>query len=94
MSRYIETITVFEFVQANKMIKSDCFAITFKNETGGNVININGSLLQPSESLEITQLTGNIDRTQYNVIFNTGTGANLLTVTKTVPKNQPSEIGL
>jgi hypothetical protein len=76
------------------MVKSDCFAITFKNDVGANPININGAIIPAGDALEVFQSEGHIDRTQYNVIFGTGGTGNSLTVTKIVPKNQPNEIGL
>lgn len=94
MNLYTETITQFEFVGNNKMVKSDCFSIAFKVPSGGNSVNINGSIIPAGESLSISQLPGMIDRTQYEVLFISGTGTNNLEVSRTVPKNQPSQIGV
>ena len=51
----IDVINETEFVGENKMVKADCFAITFKRITGSNPVSINGYPLGDGESLQFEQ---------------------------------------
>lgn len=73
----------FQFVGENKMVTSDCLAITFKRPTGSNAVSVNGYPLAEGEALEIAQSQNNIDRTQYNIKFS-GAGSDQLWVFRTL----------
>lgn len=80
----IDVINETEFVGENKMVKADCFAITFKRITGSNPVSINGYPLGDGESLQFEQTENHLDRTQYNCVFSGG-GTNQLFVFRTIP---------
>lgn len=61
---YIET----KFFYTSQKISSDCNDITFWNQGTTNV-EIDGNLLYPNQSLRIQGNVGEIDTTQYNVVF-------------------------
>lgn len=63
---YIET----KFFYTSQKISSDCNDITFWNQGTTNVT-IDGNLLYPNQSLRIQGNVGEIDTTQYDVVFAT-----------------------
>jgi hypothetical protein len=67
----------------NEKIYSDCNSILFIN-TGTQAVNIQGVVLQQTQSLEIQGNRGEIDTTQYIISFPTpnNTGNNLTVVRK------------
>lgn len=81
----INIINETQYVGENKMITSDCFAITFKRVTGSNPVSVNGYPLADGESLQFEQTENHLDRTQYNVVFGTGGTGNELYVFRTIP---------
>ncbi len=80
----INVINETQFVGENKMVTSDCFAITFKRPTGSAAVSVNGYPLAAGESLQFEQTDNHLDRTQYNVVFSGG-GTQQLYVFRTVP---------
>lgn len=63
---YIET----KFYYQSQKVSSDCNDITFWNQGTTNV-EIDGNLLFPNQSLRIQGNIGELDTTQYNVVFST-----------------------
>ena len=84
MKNCINIINETQFVGDNKIVKADCFAITFKRILGSNPVSINGYPLADGESITFAQTENHVDRTQYNVVFS-GAGTNQLFVFKTIP---------
>jgi hypothetical protein len=84
----IDIINETQYVGENKMITSDCFAITFKRVTVSNPVSVNGYPLGDGESLQFEQTENHLDRTQYNVVFGTGGTGNELYVFRTLPLRQ------
>jgi len=82
--KIMNTQTLFEFVGDGKMLTSDCIAIAFRRKAGTNPVTVNGYPLEENETLRIAQNVGDIDRTQYQINFQTGTGANELHVFRTI----------
>jgi len=81
----IDIINETQYVGEDKMITSDCFAITFKRVLGSDPVTVNGYPLGDGESLQFEQTENHLDRTQYAVKFGTGgTGPNLY-VFRTIP---------
>jgi hypothetical protein len=70
----MNTITETMYVGEATMITSDCIAIAFNRPIGSNPVNVNGYPLQAGQTLRISQNTGDIDRSQYQIYFGTGTG--------------------
>jgi hypothetical protein len=65
----MNTQTEFEYIGDYKMQESNCIAIAFTRPTGSNPVSINGYPLAEGQTIRIEQNVGDIDRTQYNVIF-------------------------
>lgn len=80
----MNTTTEIQYVGESLMITSDCIAIAFNRPTGSNPVNVNGYPLAEGQTLRISQNVGDIDRTQYQVNFGTGTGSNECYVFKTL----------
>lgn len=90
----IATLTESHVVNSSKVVKSDCVAIEFINDSASNTVLINGIELTAGATLSITNDYPYFDQTQYQVLFQAGAGTNKLTVVKTVLKNKPDLIGL
>jgi hypothetical protein len=83
----MNTEVIFEYVTIPKMITSDCIAIAFfRPSTGTNPVKVNGLPIEAGQTFYVEQNVGDIDRTQYQVTFQTGTGDNILHVVRTLPK--------
>lgn len=80
----MNTTTEIQSVGEATMITSDCIAIAFNRPIGSNPVNVNGYPLQPGQTLRISQNTGDIDRSQYQVYFGTGTGSDECYVFRTI----------
>jgi hypothetical protein len=80
----MNTITETMYVGEATMITSDCIAIAFNRPIGSNPVNVNGYPLQEGQTLRISQNTGDIDRSQYQIYFGTGTGADECYVFRTL----------
>ena len=79
----MNTTTEIQYVGEATMITSDCIAIAFNRPTGSNPVNVNGYPLQQGQTLTISQNTGDIDRTQYQIFFS-GAGTNECYVFRTL----------
>ena len=80
----MNTITETMYVGEATMITSDCIAIAFNRPIGSNPVNVNGYPLQAGQTLRISQNTGDIDRSQYQIYFGGGTGADECYVFRTL----------
>jgi len=80
----MNTTTDCQTIGDAQMITSDCIAIAFKRPVGSNPVNVIGYPLAEGETLTISQNVGDIDRTQYNVFFGTGTGSNVCHIFRTL----------
>ena len=84
---FLESITDFQNILKTTMVQSNCMSITFVNK-GSNTVNVNGLKLAQNETIEIAQPNTFIDRTQYQVSFDSdGTTSNCLVI-RILPKNQ------
>ena len=80
----MNTQTIFEYVGDYKMQESDCIAIAFFRPTTSNPVSVNGLPIEAGQTFRVEQNVGDIDRTQYEIIFSTGTATNELYVMRTV----------
>lgn len=80
----MNTITETMFIGEATMVTSDCTAIAFNRPIGSNPVNINGFPLTAGQTLRISQNTGEVDRTQYQVFFSAGAGDNECYVFRTL----------
>jgi uncharacterized protein YhaN len=79
----MNTETQIQYVGASTMITSDCIAIAFTRTTGSNPVNISGYPLEDGQTLRISQNVGDIDRSQYQIVFS-GAGTNECYVFRTL----------
>lgn len=75
-------IEIKQFYTSQK-VSSDCNEITFLN-TGSTNVTVSGVLLVPNQSLAISGNAGEIDTTQYDIVFSTlvSTGNQLTIIRK------------
>ena len=81
----MNTQTIFEYVGDYKMQESDCIAIAFFRPTTSNPVSVNGLPIEAGQTFRVEQNVGDMDRTQYEIIFSTGTATNELYVMRSVP---------
>lgn len=81
----MNTNTLFEYVGDYKMQESNCIAIAFFRPTTSNPVSVNGLPLEAGQTLRIEQNVGDIDRSQYEIIFTDGASTNECYVMRTVP---------
>jgi hypothetical protein len=84
----MNTQTEFEYIGDQKMQESNCVAIAFTRPTGSNAVSVNGYPLEEGQTLRIEQNVGDIDRTQYSVIFTAGAATNECYCLRTLPLGQ------
>jgi hypothetical protein len=80
----MNTITETQYVGEATMITSNCIAIAFNRPIGSNPVNVNGYPLQEGQTFRVSQNTGDIDRTQYQIYFGSGTGSDECYVFRTL----------
>lgn len=80
----MNTITETMSIGVATMVTSDCTAIAFNRPIGSNPVNINGYPLGAGETFTVAQNTGDLDRTQYQIFFGSGTGTNECYVFRTL----------
>ena len=84
---FLESITDFQNISKTTMVQSNCMSISFINK-GSNTVNVNGLKLAANDTIEIAQPNSFIDRTQYQVSFDSdGSSSNCLVI-RILPKNQ------
>jgi hypothetical protein len=87
----MNTTTEFEYIGAQKMQESNCIAIAFTRPSGSNDVSINGYPLAEGQTLRIEQNVGDIDRTQYSIVFTSSGSTNELYCFRTVPQGHFKE---
>ena len=70
----------------NKLVESNCVAITFLVKSTSNDALINGILVAAGDQLKVDQSFGYIDSTWYDVVFQSGAGSNELIVSRILIK--------
>jgi len=80
----MKTITDCQAVGTATMMTSNCVAIAFKRPTGFNPVNVIGYDIAEGETLTISQNVGDVDTTQYDIKFSTGTTSDLCYVFRTL----------
>lgn len=81
----MNTNTTTFFVGKNTMVTSDCIAIAFFRPTASsNDVMVNGVPIEAGQTLAVSQVDGNIDRTQYEVVFTNIGNTNELYVIRTL----------
>lgn len=84
--------TFFEFIGKNGTVHADgCVSIAFVRPStdalATNEVYIEGFQLEAGKSLTIAQNVGDVDVSDYHVVFESGADANELYVIKIVPTN-------
>ena len=80
----MKTNSVTQFVGKNSMVTSDCVAIAFFRPTTSNDVSVNGVPIEAGSTLSINQTVGDMDITQYQVMFTAGANTNELYVIRTL----------
>jgi|TARA_E500000318_G_scaffold1684_1_gene2365 hypothetical protein len=76
--------TTFEFVGENRSITALSKAITFVVPSTGNPCRVNGFPINAGDSLEISLDEDDLDVTNYDVFFDSGTGSDELYVIRVI----------
>ena len=82
-----KTRTITEFFGANDFIVSNCISIAFTRPTGANPVYVNGMPIGDGQTFTINQNVGEMDVTNYEIVFGAGAGSNELYVVRVVPFN-------
>lgn len=69
-------------IAIGKRVESNCLSINFLNKTTSNPVSINGVIIAAGEQFRVTQTSGFIDTTTYDVVFQSGAGTNELVVSR------------
>ncbi len=82
-----QNVTFYETIAKTGPCRADgCVSISFTRPTGGNPVRVLGYPLEEGESVTINQPPGDVDVTNYDVVFGSGEGDNLCHVLKIVPR--------
>lgn len=92
--KLVRTITESLSFSKNAIVKSDCIAIQFFVPSTGNPIRVNSVPVLPGQERIISMSSPYLDTTQYELVFDSGTGTNECIVSKTILVDNPDEIGL
>lgn len=84
----MNTQTEFIYIGAQKMQESNCIGIAFTRATGSNAFTVNGYPLEDGQTLRIEQNVGDIDRTQYSIVFTSSSTTNECHCFRTIPLGQ------
>jgi len=84
---YLETIADFKNVTKSKDVESNCISINFVNK-GSNTVVVNGLKIAENQSFQISQPSACIDRTIYQVSFDSDGATSDLVIIRILPKNQ------
>ena len=80
-----KTRTITEFFGSQDFIVSNCISIAFTRPTGANPVYINGMPIGGGQTFTINQNVGELDTTNYEIVFGAGAGDNELYVVRVVP---------
>ena len=69
-------------IAIGKRVDSNCLSIDFINKTTSNPVSINGIIIAAGDQFRVTQISGFIDTTTYDVVFQAGAGVNELVVSR------------
>lgn len=87
-----KTYTITEFFGKNDFIISNCFSISFTRPTGTNPVYVNGLPIADGQTFSINQNVGDIDTSNYEIVFGAGAGDNELYVVRIVPVDLPDSV--
>lgn len=80
-----KTYSVIEFYGDNNFINSDCFSISFTRPTGTRDVFVNGLPIADGQTFSINQNVGDIDTSNYEIVFGTGLTDKELYVVRIMP---------
>lgn len=80
-----KTRTITEFFGSQDFIVSNCISIAFTRPTGANPVYVNGMPIGDGQTFTINQNVGELDTTNYEIVFGAGAGDNELYVVRVVP---------
>jgi hypothetical protein len=76
------TISDSYTIAIGKRVDSNCLSINFLNKTTSNPVAINGVIIAAGEQYRITQTSGFIDTTTYDIVFQAGAGVNEVVISR------------
>lgn len=69
-------------IAIGKRVDSNCLSINFLNKTTSNPVAINGVIIAAGEQFKVTQTSGFIDTTTYDLVFQAGAGVNEVVISR------------
>jgi hypothetical protein len=69
-------------IAIGKRVESNCLSINFLNKTTSNPVAINGVIIAAGEQFRVTQTSGFIDTTTYDIQFQAGAGVNEVVISR------------
>lgn len=69
-------------IATGKRVDSNCLSINFLNKTTSNPVAINGVIIAAGEQYRVTQTSGFIDTTTYDIIFQARAGVNEVVISR------------
>jgi hypothetical protein len=86
----MKTYTDIQYYGKNDTIESFCISVAFFRPTGSNNVFINGLPIEAGQTFTINQNVGDIDTSQYQIVFQGTLGTNELYVVRVVPTEEGS----
>ena len=86
----MKTYTDIQYYGKNDTIESFCISVEFFRPTGSNNVFINGLPIEAGQTFTINQNVGDIDTSQYQIVFQGTLGTNELYVVRVVPTEEGS----
>jgi hypothetical protein len=82
---FIKTKNEVYVIGRGQRVESNCFSICFINAVASNTVTINGVTLLAGEQYKVSQPTGCVDTTWYDMAFSAGAGVDQVTVSRIMP---------
>lgn len=86
----MKTYTDIQYYGKNDTIESFCISVAFFRPTGSNNVFINGLPIEAGQTFSINQNVGDIDQSQYQIVFQGTLATNELYVVRVVPSIENS----
>lgn len=85
----MRNLTFTEFWAKNGTVRADsCVSIAFFRPTGANAVSVDGVPIEEGMSLTISQNQGDVDISDYKLIFTGTASSNALYVIKVIPQSR------
>jgi hypothetical protein len=84
----MKTYTDVQYYGKNDNIESYCISVAFFRPTGSNSVFVNGLPIEAGQTFSINQNVGDIDTSQYSIVFQNTGSTNELYVVRVLPSQE------